>query len=92
MEGGKNQLGPNVGAVDIIHNQRVARGGTTPLHLTSSSPSLPLSWFPWLSLDSLSLCRPTRRSDRRTGRAETGSDSAALITAAVETGIIEIPG
>ena len=26
MEGGKNQLGPNVGAVDIIHNQSVAGG------------------------------------------------------------------
>ena len=92
MEGGKNQLGPNVGAVDIIHNQSVACGRRGQIHLIYLQVLRLSVGPPDSSLDSLSLCRPTRRSDRRTGRAETESDSAALITAAVETGIIEIPG
>ena len=88
MEGGKNQLGPNVGAVDIIHNQRVAGGDkSTSFNFQFSvcqrapAPVGP----PSPSVDSLSLCRPTTRSDRRTGRAE---HSAAVIRAAVETGNI----
>ena len=44
MEGGKNQLGPNVGAVDIIHNQSVARGGDNStsfnFQLSQSAPQL----------------------------------------------------
>ena len=90
-KGGKNQLGPNVGAVDIIHNQSEAGGDKSTSFNFQFSQSVreprPQLVAGGPSLESLSLCRPTTRSDRRTRRAE---PSAAVIRAAVESGNIEM--